>query len=307
MHNRTLEVKRTLNGRVAPGENVIFDEQLISTPGISYDIATGVITFNEIGQYSIRWWIATETTLYGAIEFGLQFSQGELMLGSSPQKTGQVSGFGAIDIMTAGSTLSLINTTATDNVFSIEVVQKGYLLILPIAYSSPTGALTIIPFAARRAWRTFGGMIPEKINSLGFGAEKNEIAINSDGTINIYSDGNPEDDPMGFVLPYDAVIKSIYLEVIGYNNIDVTFYPYVELFSAPPDSDVLTPIPESITMVEGSFPPNARLVGSNTGLNIQVSAGTLLVIGARVTYEPEQQVTQDYLAAYSGGIAISPL
>ena len=142
MYNRTLELKLTDSERVRPGENVIFNEQLINTPGVSYDTVTGIITFNTIGQYSIRWWVATETTPRGAIEFGLQFSSDKnLYLGSSPQKTGQVSGFAAIDILTEGTTMSLINATLTDNVYSTEVALQAYLLILPIAAAEagPTG------------------------------------------------------------------------------------------------------------------------------------------------------------------------
>jgi len=138
MYSRTLELKQTLEGDVKSEKNVIFNEQTINTPGISYDKNTGIVTFNTIGQYSIRWWVATETTPKGAIEFGLKFSDSdELILGSSPQKTGQVSGFAAIDILTEGTTMSLINSTATNNVYSREVQLKAYLLILPIASPEP--------------------------------------------------------------------------------------------------------------------------------------------------------------------------
>ena len=138
MYSKTLELKQTLDGDVKPKKNVIFNVQTIDTPGISYDKNTGIVTFNTIGQYSIRWWVATETTPKGAIEFGLKFSsRKDFMLGSSPQKTGQVSGFAAIDILTEGTTMSLINSTDTNNVYSREVQLKAYLLILPIASLEP--------------------------------------------------------------------------------------------------------------------------------------------------------------------------
>jgi len=139
MNPLILELKRTNNGRVGPEKNVIFDEISIPSPSISYDRITGEIIFNEIAQYSIQWWVATETTLKGAIEFALRCSQGELALGSSPQKTGQVSGYGAIDVLTAGTTFSLVNTRDTNQVFSLEASLKAYLLITPIVAIGPTG------------------------------------------------------------------------------------------------------------------------------------------------------------------------
>ena len=140
MNPLILELKRINKGRVAPEKNVIFDEISIPSPSISYDGNTGEIIFNEIAQYSIQWWVATETTLKGAIEFALRCSQGgELALGSSPQKTGQVSGYGAIDVLTAGTTFSLVNTRDTNQVFSLEASLKAYLLITPIVAIGPTG------------------------------------------------------------------------------------------------------------------------------------------------------------------------
>jgi len=139
MNPLILELKRINKGRVAPKENVIFDEISTPSPSISYDGNTGEIIFNEIAQYSNQWWVATETTLKGAIEFALRCSQGELALGSSPQKTGQVSGYGAIDVLTAGTTFSLVNTRDTNQVFSLEASLKAYLLITPIVAIGPTG------------------------------------------------------------------------------------------------------------------------------------------------------------------------
>lgn len=141
MYNRTLEVQRTLNGRVAPGENVVFDEESIFMPGISYDTLTGEITFIEIGQYIVRWWVVSETTPRGSVEFGLKSSsQDEIILGSSPIKTGLVSGLSAIDVTAAGTTLSLINATENNTVFSRDVQLKAYLLITPIENVVPAGA-----------------------------------------------------------------------------------------------------------------------------------------------------------------------
>lgn len=139
MNDKTLEIKLTRDGRVAPNQNVIFNEQSITTPGIAYSTVTGEITFIEIGQYSIEWWVATETTPRGVIEFGLMSSEDDFIRGGSPLKTGQVSGFAAIDIQTAGTTLRLINATSSEIIYSKEVILKAYLSILPMEIVGPAG------------------------------------------------------------------------------------------------------------------------------------------------------------------------
>jgi len=139
MSVKKLEIKLTRNGRVAPNQNVVFDEETMSTPEIAYDFDTGEIKINAIGEYSIKWWVATETTSRGALEFGLLSSQGDSIRGSSPVKTGHVSGFAAIDVQTIGTTLRLVNATADNIVYSREVVTKAYLLLLSAESIGPTG------------------------------------------------------------------------------------------------------------------------------------------------------------------------
>jgi len=139
MNNKTLEIIRTLDGSVAANENVIFDEQLLYPAGIAYDDATGIITFNEIGEYTIHWWVATETTLRGAVGYALVLSGGTLTVGSSPVKTGQVSGFGAIDVTVSGTTLSLVNKAENSISFSRTSLTKAALLLMPIENIGPTG------------------------------------------------------------------------------------------------------------------------------------------------------------------------
>lgn len=144
MSNPILEIKRITAGSVDPGENVIFDQESITSSGISYDADTGEITFAERGQYLCQWWVATGTTLRGSIEFGLKSSlPDELILGSSPIKTGQVSGFGTIDITTAGTTLSLVNARSESVAFSRTVGVKAHLLITQIGNAGPAEGIEV--------------------------------------------------------------------------------------------------------------------------------------------------------------------
>jgi len=140
MNSKTLEVMRTLDGVVAVDKNVIFDVQHLHPTGIAYDNKTGSITFNETGEYAIHWWVATETTLRGAVGYALVSSEGTLTVGFSPDKNGQLSGFGTIDVTTPGTTLALVNKTAYSISFSRTAPTKASLLITPIGNAGPTGA-----------------------------------------------------------------------------------------------------------------------------------------------------------------------
>lgn len=133
MSNLALELKLTRGGGIAPGAAVVFDEQTLSPAGIAYNNTTGIITFSKIGQYAIQWWVATETTLKGAIGFELQSSQGRVTPGCSPIKTGQVSGFGVMDAQTAGITLSLVNKSTANTAISRKAGTKACLLVTPIS------------------------------------------------------------------------------------------------------------------------------------------------------------------------------
>jgi len=139
MNSKTLEVIRTLDGVVAVDKNVIFDVQHLYPTGIAYDNKTGSITFNETGEYAIHWWVATETTLRGAVGYALVSSEGTLTVGFSPDKNGQLSGFGTIDVTTPGTTLALVNKAAYSISFSRTAPTKASLLITPIENVGPQG------------------------------------------------------------------------------------------------------------------------------------------------------------------------
>ena len=125
-----LDISRTDSGNVEPGRPVMFDTETLVPEGIEYDSDTGLITFNETGNYLVNWWVATETAPTGVIEFALSTSNGNYhILGSSPTKTGQLSGYGSIDVISAPTTLSLINATGHSIMFSRSTQVKAHLLI----------------------------------------------------------------------------------------------------------------------------------------------------------------------------------
>lgn len=112
MSNIALQIERLATGSVAVGSNVIFDNVVYSAGNISYNPATGVITFNEAGRYEINWWVATlsSTSTNGAV-FAISSSQGDLIVGNSPIKTGEVVGVSIVNVAVAPVTVSLKNSS----------------------------------------------------------------------------------------------------------------------------------------------------------------------------------------------------
>ena len=95
MSNIALQIERVSSGAVAVNANVIFENIVFLSGNISYNTATGEITFNEPGRYVINWWVASQSTqATNGVVFALASSQGDLLEGNSPIKTGEVVGFG---------------------------------------------------------------------------------------------------------------------------------------------------------------------------------------------------------------------
>ena len=143
MSNIALQIKRSAAGSIAAGTNVIFDGIQYISGSIAYNTLTGIITFNEVGKYSVNWWVSTQTsTTATGIVFALSSSQGDFLEGTSPIKTGEVSGLGIIDVTVAGVTMSLINSTSASIVYSSIVSLKANLMIIKedtIGATGPTG------------------------------------------------------------------------------------------------------------------------------------------------------------------------
>lgn len=140
MSNNVLEVRLIGSLSVLPEKNVIFNLPVLQATGIEYSTETGIITFKETGQYSIKWWVATETALRGTLEFQLISYQGSpfpLTPGCSPIKTGQVTGFGVIDVQEKGTTLALRNKSVDYTaIISKKAGTTAYMLITPIGAPS---------------------------------------------------------------------------------------------------------------------------------------------------------------------------
>ena len=131
MSNIALQIERQAAGAAAASSNVIFDSVVFSAGNVSYNNLTGVITFNEAGRYVINWWVATQssTSANGAV-FALSTSQGDILEGNSPIKTGEVYGVGIVDVTAAPVTMALMNTSNGTINYAALVPLKATLVVV---------------------------------------------------------------------------------------------------------------------------------------------------------------------------------
>ena len=149
MANMNLQLELLSGTMIAPNNNVLFDAVVFSEGNITYNAGTGVITINEPGRYLVNWWVATQSSqsAIGAV-FALISSQGDDLVGNSPNKTGEVVGAGIIAVDTAPITLSLVNNSLSNFFYSTAVPVKAGLTLInyiadevgPTGPTGPTGA-----------------------------------------------------------------------------------------------------------------------------------------------------------------------
>lgn len=144
-----LQAERLIAGMVEANATVIFDSTLISSDNISYDNTTGIITIPEAGKYEFSWWVTTQssTSTIGA-GFALTSSQGDIIIGNSPIKTGEVVGIAVIDVSIAPVTVELKNNSSAPIYYSTTVPVKASLAVIKVDNTA-----TQLPYMAA-TWRT---------------------------------------------------------------------------------------------------------------------------------------------------------
>ncbi|WP_315109816.1 hypothetical protein [Clostridium intestinale] len=147
MSNSALHLERLNDEYIPSGSSVVFDNIVYNSGNIAYDPATGIITFTEAGRYVLNWWVSTQTaTSPSFVVFALTSSQGDVLEGNSPVKTGEVVGFGIIDVVSAPVTVTLNYISEGTAVLSSLVPVKASLVIVqddivsPTSVTGPTGA-----------------------------------------------------------------------------------------------------------------------------------------------------------------------
>ncbi|GEM_PF-507332 len=147
MNTISLLIERIASGIVDVESNVIFDTTVLSSGNISYDSITGVITLNETGRYVFNWWVTTQlSTSSNGIVFALS-SSNDSQVGNSPIRTGEVVGFGIIEVESAPLTVSLVNESTSSVTYGLNVPVKAALMVVhdepgligPTGPTGPTG------------------------------------------------------------------------------------------------------------------------------------------------------------------------
>lgn len=128
--NVALKNERLVAGSVANGANVIFDTIEFSAGNISYNNSTGVVTFNEPGRYIVNWWVVVNGgNGSNGYTFALTTSQGDIIEGCGIG-SGQVCGFGIVDVVAAPVTLSLVNASSTTLYYAPGVPVNASMMIV---------------------------------------------------------------------------------------------------------------------------------------------------------------------------------
>lgn len=142
MSDIALQIERGSAGSVAQTGNVIFESTVFYAGNVGYDPGTGVITLNDPGRYVIHWWVATQSSIStNGVVFSLVPSQGDILQGDSPIKTGQVGGVGIIEVTAAPVTVFLRNDSLGDVYYSVTVPVKASLVVISAPAVNAFGAL----------------------------------------------------------------------------------------------------------------------------------------------------------------------
>lgn len=108
-----LQLQKTTTDLIQPNRNVTFDKVLAQDGDVGYDPQTGLITLGGAGTYFVSWSIAILSAFDDAINFAIESSQGDYLLGISPGHTGGVSGSGLLTTQHPGTTLKLVNASTS--------------------------------------------------------------------------------------------------------------------------------------------------------------------------------------------------
>lgn len=159
MSNIALQIERVATGNIGVLENVIFDTPVYFAGNISYDSATGVITFNEAGRYLINWWVSTQSSgSPSGVAFALSSSEGHFLEGASPLKTGEVVGTGIINVTSGSVTVSLVNASPGSHAYALQTPLKAALTVVQV--NIPTEPIeTMSCFAVKQLTNILSQMI----------------------------------------------------------------------------------------------------------------------------------------------------
>ena len=143
--NIALQIEKLTSTVIAVGEPVVFDTVAYSSGNISYNAATGVITFNETGRYIVDWWVSpyvAATPAQTGVVFAMVTSSGNQADGGTHERNDQLSGIGIIDVTNAPVTMRLVNASAASVDLALSLPVKAALRVVEddTVITGPTGA-----------------------------------------------------------------------------------------------------------------------------------------------------------------------
>ena len=117
-------------GTVDDGANVIFDTTLNDQSlNISYNSVTGVFTINQVGNYYVTWWVATDgANISTIVTFAIEVDGGAGIPGSSPIVAGQVNGSALVTVGAVPATIELVNITGEPVTYPLTPVQANIVI-----------------------------------------------------------------------------------------------------------------------------------------------------------------------------------
>ena len=126
-----LERLEPASGGVIPENSPLIFDTVVSLEGaqMSYDISTGIITFNEAGYYYVDWYVAPQfgMTTNGS-NWAIKTTISQMMIiGSSHTKVSATTGFAILNVE-ANETVQLINVSDGDLSLSQAVKSKAGLV-----------------------------------------------------------------------------------------------------------------------------------------------------------------------------------
>lgn len=140
MSDTVLQIERLVDGTVGVNDNVIFDSIVVISESVSYNSATGTITLLQPGRYEFDWWVDTQSSASSnGVGFALVSSQGDLLVGNSPIKTGEVVGVAILVVNEVPVTVELKNNSTAEVYYPTIVPVKATLVVIGGEGSGGTG------------------------------------------------------------------------------------------------------------------------------------------------------------------------
>lgn len=128
-----LRIEQTASENIIIGGNVHFNTVSLLEGDVVYDFDTGFITINKTGTFIINWFVTTVATLStDRIVFSIMSSCGDTIIGNNCRKTGETSGFGIIEVGSAGEAVWLQNKSLAPVLLQPLVPIKASLMLFEL-------------------------------------------------------------------------------------------------------------------------------------------------------------------------------